>query len=435
MNDEYQNIKSQAESLRKQEQFDQALPLYEKLWQEHDDKPDEWIGWGYAFCLRKVNRFAEALNICRETWKINPEFERNNSLYGWCIYYTEIKNRQPSLQALLKATNAIVKLTKQGQYSPYEMMIFQVIEQLRKQMTIQWQSVLDWLDKLDPSLLSHEENSFKTSEGKQIVAASPFEKYYAHKTKAYEQLGRHEECIRTSNEALSKLSEFHHDNDVWFARRAALAKGALGNVDEAINDLKRLVVRKPDWFLHHEIAQFQYQLGLIEDALISSATAALAPGPLSFKSELFKLLSQIMEDLNETALAQEHLKLVSLIREDEGWKNDPELEANLERLNVDTEEAESARQVVRSLRPVWEKAIYANQTRLKGTVNKILPHGGAGFIRDENGASHYFDMREVSADTSAINQGVRVQFYIVESFDKSKNQKSTKAIRITLSSD
>ncbi len=127
MNDEYQNIKNQAEALRKQEQFEQAIPLYQKLWQEHGDKSDEWIGWGYAFCLRKVNRFAEALNVCRETWKINPEFERNNSLYGWCIYYTEIKNKQPSLQALLKAANAITKLTKQGQYSPYEMVIFQVI--------------------------------------------------------------------------------------------------------------------------------------------------------------------------------------------------------------------------------------------------------------------------------------------------------------------
>lgn len=430
MNDEYQNIKNQAEALRKQEQFDQALPLYERLWRERGDKPDEWIGWGYAFCLRKLNRFSDALDVCRETWKINPEFERNNSLYGWCIYYTEIKNKQPSLQALLKAANAIGKLTEQGQYSPYEMVVFQVIEHLRKQINVQWQAVLDWLDKLDPLRLSQEENIFKTSEGKQVVSASPLEKYYAHKTKALEQLGRHEECILISNEALSKISKLHHDNDVWFTRRAALAKGALGRTNEAINDLKKLVLRKPDWFLHHEIAQFQFQLGQIEDALVSSATAALAPGPLSFKGELFKLLSQIMETLNETALAQEHLKLVSLIREDQGWRHDPELEANLERLNVDTEEAESTKQLVRSLRPIWEEAKHANQTRLKGKIDKILPHGGAGFVRDEHGKAHYFDMRDIIGNTSAICQGAYVDFYVVDSFDKAKNQKSTKAVQI-----
>lgn len=422
--------KTKAENLRKEKSFEEAIAVYHDLWANHRDSCDEWIGWGYAFSLRKVNRVADALDICRDTYRINKEFEFNNSLYGWCIYDTEIKNKKPQLQELLKAANAIIQLTQQGQYSPYEYVVFQVVEALRKQVTVAWQSVLDWIDRLDPSLLSTEENHFTTDDGKQIVTASPLEKYYAHKTKALEQLNLHEQCLKTSNEALIKLRAFHHDNDIWFARRAALAKGKLGKLDEAIQDLQRLTTRKPDWFLYHEISQFQYDLGQVENALISAATASLAPGPLTFKSELFKLLSIIMEDMNETVLAQEHLKLVHLIRAQEGWKHDPELEANLERLDVDVDEDENAKAVVRNLRPVWEEAKYTGKQRIKGTVKTIFDHGGAGFIVDETGQSHYFDMRD--AQTSEIEHGKAVAFYVIESFDKVKNRKSTKAIRITI---
>jgi tetratricopeptide (TPR) repeat protein/cold shock CspA family protein len=422
--------KEKAENLRKEKNFDEAVSVYRDLWENYRDLCDEWIGWGYAFSLRKVDRSVEALDICRDTYRMNKEFEYNNSLYGWCIYDTEIKNKKPQLQELLKAANAIVQLTQQGQYSPYEYVVFQIIDALRKQAMVSWKSVLEWIDRLDPSRLSTEENRYTTDDRKQIVSASPLEKYYAHKTKALEQLNLHEECLKTSNEALLKLSKFHHDNDIWFARRASLAKGSLGKLDEAIRDLQQLTARKPDWFLYHEIAQFQYDLGQVKNALVSAATAALAPGPLTFKSELFKLISVIMEDMNVTILAQEHLKLVHLIRAQEGWKHDPELEANLERLDVDVNEDENTKAIVRNLRPVWEEAKYTNKQYITGTVETIFDHGGAGFIVDKTGQSHYFDMRD--AQTSELESGTRVSFYVIDSFDKVKNRKSTKAIHITI---
>lgn len=434
MNDDYQYLKNQAEALRKQGQATQAIPLYEKLWQEQGDEPDKWIGWGYAHCLRKIGQSSEALEVCRDVYKIDPTFSRNNNLYGWCVYDIGIKQSENGFdqEKFDRAANAIVKITRQDQFSPYELTIFRYISHLRKMQSVRWYLVLEWTNRLNSELLSTEPNIYSDDSGKQIVSASPLEKYYAHKGKALEQLGRYEECLMVSSEAIDKFDTLHDGNEIWFARRLALSKKNLGHLTEALEDLRNLVTRKPDWFIHLDIAHIQYELGHTEDALVSASTAALASVPLALKSGVYKLLAQIMEDLGKTELSQEHLKLVALIREDQGWKQDPDIEAGLERLHVDTNDSESAKQIERLLQAVWEEEKFYRHERQFGIVAKILEHGGAGFIEDNNGDSHYFDIRDVVGDRFHIKQGIHVHFYVVDSFDNVKNRKSTKAIRIDM---
>ena len=50
------------------------------------------------------------------------------------------------------------------------------------------------------------------------------ENWFAYKTKALLKLGEWQECFDTSKNALEVLDNFHYSNDIWFARRIALAK-------------------------------------------------------------------------------------------------------------------------------------------------------------------------------------------------------------------
>ena len=69
----YKDIKTQADSLRKQKRYSEALPLYGDLWLNHRDQCTEWDGWGFAQCLYHQGDYAKALDSCREVYSLKPE--------------------------------------------------------------------------------------------------------------------------------------------------------------------------------------------------------------------------------------------------------------------------------------------------------------------------------------------------------------------------
>ncbi|MBK8154691.1 MAG: tetratricopeptide repeat protein [Saprospiraceae bacterium] len=85
-----QTIKKQASDFRKAKNYEQALPLYKQLWEEYREDCNEWEGWSYAFCLKHLKDYQKALEVCREVYPLNKEFENIKGVYAWCIYYTEI---------------------------------------------------------------------------------------------------------------------------------------------------------------------------------------------------------------------------------------------------------------------------------------------------------------------------------------------------------
>jgi hypothetical protein len=70
-----------------------------------------------------------------------------------------------------------------------------------------------WLNKVNPDLLDIKSNSFKNKQGKEIVKASEMEEWYSIKTKVLEKMENYEECIKYSEMALNKLTEFHGNNE------------------------------------------------------------------------------------------------------------------------------------------------------------------------------------------------------------------------------
>ena len=166
--------------------FAEALLLYETLWREHRTQCTEWQGWGYARCLLKTGRYQEALDVCREAYRIKADFPVLNNTYAWAIYYLEIKSGPVSNEAtFLHAAEGIVKLTTQEDiYSPYTRTVFKVLDYLHEKVVFDADKLLYWTGKLNPDLLSEEVFNTTSPEGKPIEIASEKEKYYSIRTKA-----------------------------------------------------------------------------------------------------------------------------------------------------------------------------------------------------------------------------------------------------------
>lgn len=426
--DDFTQLQQLASNLRKSKRYAEALPYFEQLWTQHHELCDDWDVWGYAQTLRKLNRSSEALEVCRELYRKNSDFAPGRNLYGWCIYDTELKGEDLRDDGVIAAVRAIVQLTPQEQYSPYEWAVFKLLDYLKGKPNPDWNQILEWGDCLDPTLLSTEPNRYTDSSGKSRVNASPREKWYMHMTKALEELSRFEDCINLCQHGLQDIPTLHHDNDVWFRWRIAKSKIGLGQIEEAIGDLHFILERKQDWFFSHELANAYSQMGKHELALEHALTAALAPGEVSYKWKLYVLLADLLERAGKPEEAEQHLLLAAKIHQESGWDIPSEV-AN--RVDVDVEnETPGVKRLSRQLEELWKQLRYQNKQRYQGVIRSLLSNGKAGFIKDEAGNDHYFQAQSFEGPLHRMCEGTRVTFFVEDSFDKKKNKKSTKAVNV-----
>ena len=266
-------LRQQAKQLKQAKNFEEALPLFKQLWEEHRENCNEWDGWNYAHCLSKQKDYKNALKICREVYEIKPNFEQNNNLYAWCIYYTEIKiEKVENEQLLLKAGEAIIKLSKQKpteQQSDfpcvYSLSIFKILDYLNEKTIYNPKSIIYWTEKLNPDFLETIPFKFTDNESKERELASKKEDWYSLRSKALYENGDFADCISCSETALKSLTKFHYDNDIWFKRNIALSKAELGDIETAIEELKSLLKRKNEWFIQKEIAELYKRQNKIDE--------------------------------------------------------------------------------------------------------------------------------------------------------------------------
>lgn len=193
--DKVQEIRQKAQTFRKQKRYSEAVDLYQALWTEHRDKCNEWEGWGYATCLRKLGKPEAALEICRTVYQIKPEFKVGKNLYAWCIYDIEIKKDNETIRNneknFFRAVNAILNITVQDEYSPYSKTILRVVDYLSKtKVSFPADDIFGWLEKLDENVLSKEPFIIEDIDDKQKEIPSEKEKCYSIKAKALEKLER-----------------------------------------------------------------------------------------------------------------------------------------------------------------------------------------------------------------------------------------------------
>jgi len=349
------DLKTQAQQLRKNKCFSDALPLYQALWEIHRDACNEWDGWGYAQCLSKMNRHDLALDVCREVYRIKPDFQMNTNLYAWAIYHTEIKRETVNdEQKFLKAARAIMRLTRQdASYSPYVRTVFTVAKYFENRH--ETRAALVWLLKIDMTLLRNDVHTLTTLTGEKREQASDREHYYATISKALIAIEDYQSCITICEAALAECPTFHYDNDIWFKRRIALSKYHLGDPYDAVAMLQNLLHQRREWFILYEIAEIYADLGDVTQTWVYATKAALAHGDIAKKWKLFELMADVLAQSGQVEEAKKHIALVYKIHLEHGWTLGERLKERVAQFELNVEHLPHTERLARQLKQLWER--------------------------------------------------------------------------------
>ncbi len=430
-------LRIKATALRKHKNYSDAVNVYRAIWTDYRSLCNEWDGWGYAFCLRKLKCLEDALSVCREVYRIKKDFNCGRELYAWCIYDLEIKKDSSGIreETFLKGAEAIMSLCgfdPYSPYSPYVGTVFKVLDYLKSKAIYPSEEIMKWTDRVESEKLPFECYSRTDKSGKVLRISSYKEKWYLFRTEALFKLEQYKTCLDLCEEALIEIPGQHFLNAIWFKRRKALCKWHLQDREEALCELKDVLNQKKEWFIQHEIAGFYFEQGQIDDALSYALDSALNYGETEFKWELFCLIGLILKSKGYMDIAKKHILLSAKVREEKGWKIPEKLALLIEEFNLDPSSVPSSKELLTELKKHWISLKFSDKPKFTGAIKKILPNGKAGFIQGEKGKSYYFRVKSYKGHRDDLEEGVPVSFYLEKSFDHKKGKESEEAVRIEL---
>lgn len=415
---------------RKRKEYKAAISIYRPLWDADPEKFGEWEGWGYAFCLKGMGLYLEALEVCR---KIYPRFSHSvfiSNLYAQCIYYTQFKtNPLPSIEVQRKALKGMFELSPpHREYSLTGIAIFQFCKRLMGEPNVSWLEIEEWIKTMDPDLLSKDSFKSELPNGKRVEFASHQEEWYSILIRAKAGLGQSQELLDLIEEAQKRDIRWHYNNDIWMMRKKAFAYNELGNKEEAEKILREILTRKKDWFLYSDLGIVLTQK---DKKLEAWSRAALERGKLEMKVRLFKHIADLIEDDAELQeIYKQHLLLTARIRMENGWPLPQSLEEKIKACGADLSTSDSAEALFRSLKPFWEKHSGKGQNRMAGRIKFIHKNGKSGMIEGEDGQLYFFGMSALSGNKKRAVPDSKVEFEPAEGFDKKRNKPSRMAVDI-----
>ncbi len=317
--------------------------------------------------------------------------------------------------------------------------LFSIVLKSEKQRPApNWKLINDFCDEFDPNNLSLECRTIKVErkgKKKDMELSSDKESWFAYKTKALLKLGDWTECFELSKKALASFEVFHYSNDIWFARRIALAKKNLGNSSEAISELKTILSTKKEWFIQKELAELFFEANDIENAFEYAMQAITNFGPLEFKIDLLFLIGNILSLKNENEFAFKHYSLSKLIRQSEGWKINQELYEKLQAFDNPETPLDDIHKLKSELKNYWSNFKTNNDNpgasgTMEGVIFKILndnERGKDGFLKCKN-AEHYFSVSANFHLTPRVEMNTKVLFQLLPS--SAGKKPSAKVIKI-----
>ena len=407
---DYEIIRQNANTLSAEKNYADALPLYRSLWEGFTDKCNEWDGWRYAFCLKQLKDYKYALEICRQTYKLNRDFEPIKGIYAWCIYYTEITRHIEDEPKFFRAAEAIIGLAKQDdKYSAYQVTIFKVLEHLSNKYPYPADKIMEWTGRLNSQFLDDKDFTFNDKDGKERDIASKKEQYYMLRSRALLEKGEFNECIRICEEGLNTFDKFHYDNDVWFRWRIGLSFEGLGEFEKSLNLQLELLKMKKEWFIQKEIAEQYYRLGDYEKSLQYALDSALNNGDTNKKINTYIVLAKSLNQLGKREEAHQHEIFIDMLKN-----------------------GEQNREVENELRKIWNTLKFNTQPQYTGKIKTILPNGKAGFVETCKGKTYYFSMREFKGKREQAQASQLVTFYLEEGYDAKKDRKTMNAVRLEI---
>ncbi len=414
-----------AQKLYKDGDYHSSLPLLEYIYYESKDAaPILFVGSMLLGCYQKLSLWDKALMLGESLSKLDDCWDSIKNSYAWVLYFAFFKNAPETNteDAVIKIDQMEKLLSKQANKLPLALAVFSLIS---KAELIAPTLVLQLLEKLDFCSLQATSNA--AANGKNYP--SHREQYISHYSKALFMAEDYRRCSEYCNSILGSNEQLSHDNRIWIMRRLALSLHRLQESAAAYSILKQVATQKQDWYILFELAQIASALHEHEDALRYAAQAAIARGELEMKIHLWDFLFSALKSQKAFSEAVKCLSLAAALRFQHGWKIDAALFKELSALNLDPPSLPPAQHLYMELLPwLQDQAIDKNSLK-EGTIQNILPHGKAGFIRSGS-SSYYFKTSACRFPQSELNPGLRVRFCLQKSFDPKKQMDSEIAMAI-----
>ena len=129
------NLRNEARVLKDDKRFWEAVDIYKNIWSKNN--VDKWLGWEYAYCLKKINDITKAIVVCKHTYKLDPQFVMNNDLMAWCVYEKYFRFRKEEytehdLKNLEIVAQTIISLIEQKDGSAFEFLVFAIVNIYKK---------------------------------------------------------------------------------------------------------------------------------------------------------------------------------------------------------------------------------------------------------------------------------------------------------------
>lgn len=350
---------------------------------------EDWYRLGRA--LRRSDRPGEALEICRRLYRTHSEMAEVRSLYAWCVYDLAIKPEDSPIvgseEEFLEAADAIVQLTGDlppRAFTPLVQTVFRVVRDLKEEGGRD-EEILRWTDHLDPGEVDDRVGLLRTEDGLERELPSDRERWYSARTKALYELDRYQECLDLCEEALRRVARFSGQNQVWIERRRALCREELGQFDEALEELRRVMRVKPRWFVHRDLARMYARRREYDRALEHGCRGALEGEIDGFRWGLFKQLADILEARDDYERAHLHAVLALALREEKEWPVGDAHRRWADRFGVEVDELPGSETVADRLRPFWQRVRRAALPEATATVLEYDPEEGRGYAELEDG--------------------------------------------------
>lgn len=291
--------------------------------------------------------------------------------------------------------------------------------------------VLELTDLLDPTLLSTYAESYIHPNGGEPKYFNEKENWYSFRSNALLGLEEYEECIDLLTECINiippeKFSDKNRDSMIYRRGKAYLA---LEDYNNALNDFIAFTENNITWEVYYRIAHIYFIKDKIEESLSYALSSALIFGAIENKTNLYKLIVNILDLKGEGELADKHCHLIWAIKKKRKNKISLELEQRANKYILD--EKVSYKSIEKNLRPLWEDLKYCNRSRLEGTINSFSKNGLSTIIKDET--IFPFDIRCLSEEVyDNLKKGLEVSFVSDSFYDKEEHDVVSGAFCIRL---
>lgn len=384
--------------------------------------------------LNKEKKFAEALRFFKDNKNAFTAEQIGLNKY---IVYEIISalietNRYDVIFAFIEQHNVVLAPKDFGF----------LLKKFKDKPSVNWTVVNKFCDLVSVEALDTECRTIEVErkgEKKPMELASDKENWYAFKTKSLFETQQYQECFEVSKQALEAFEKFHYSNDVWFARRIALSKKHLGNSDEALNELLKILRRKKEWFIQSEVAEIYKENGDFDKSFKYAIDAVNNFGDIEYKVGLIVLIADILEKKQENELSFKHYMISKLLRLQEEWKVPQTIDYALQNLGFAQIPMEQLPSLKRELKNYWNTfkpqqtrpSINGNATKNNqqqtGKIDKILHNDGNGvdgFIKYDSNKSIYFRLQAQDELVKSLSIGFEVTFIILPPKEDGKKERA-----------